>query len=393
MSVATAKVVAASINMFEKEIVTYQVTAPRYILAEFNTHRVFSRNSASSRAIPFVRMVKALEANPYIPFVWMKDHKGMQGTDFIEDEDMIKLRVGQWERARMSAIACATELHSEIKATRDVSVTSENGGIVLQKEDIPDGEEVTKQTCNRLLEPFMYHTILVTSTEWDNFFNLRCPKYQAQCIDEELYFKSKKQYIEWWSSRIWNELDLGLAVVHPDPTQWSTLDWAKINRGKGDFSIMSLAEAMYDVYNETKFVPLQPGEWHIPFGDSMNEQEITRIVLAANPQLNIPAELTTLGYNTMSSVKRKIAVARAARLSYQTLGVDPKVDYKADLDLYEYLYADKHMSPFEHIAKSMTEDEWFKCQRAFMVDKEIVIRYGWLNNFQGYIQERAYIEF
>lgn len=63
----TAKVVADSKNEFNNRITTMVVTFPRYILAELNTHRMFSRNSASSRAIPFEKMVKSVEENPFIP--------------------------------------------------------------------------------------------------------------------------------------------------------------------------------------------------------------------------------------------------------------------------------------------------------------------------------------
>src|ERR1035437_3905890 len=83
MTKISAKVIADSKNKFGNRITTMVVTFPRYILAELNTHRMFSKNSASSRAIPFERLLKSVEENPFIPIAWMKDHKGMQGTEYF----------------------------------------------------------------------------------------------------------------------------------------------------------------------------------------------------------------------------------------------------------------------------------------------------------------------
>ena len=75
-----AKIVADSINIQGDRLTTLEVVMPRYILAEFNTHSMLSKNSASSRAIPFNKMVKAVQENPFVPYAWQKDHKGMQGN-------------------------------------------------------------------------------------------------------------------------------------------------------------------------------------------------------------------------------------------------------------------------------------------------------------------------
>ena len=78
-----AEIVADSVNTIGERITTMLVTFPRIILAELNNYRAFSRNSASSRAIPFEKMVKVVEENPFIPIVWQKDHKGMQGFEYF----------------------------------------------------------------------------------------------------------------------------------------------------------------------------------------------------------------------------------------------------------------------------------------------------------------------
>ena len=90
-----AEIVAHSINEQEDELISVLVTFPRIILAEVNTHRMLSKNTSSSRAIPFKKMVEAVQNDPFIPIAWQKEHTGMQGyeyfTDSIEIEGCKKL--------------------------------------------------------------------------------------------------------------------------------------------------------------------------------------------------------------------------------------------------------------------------------------------------------------
>jgi thymidylate synthase ThyX len=142
-----AEIVGDSLSPQGHRITSFLLTYPRIIHSELMTHRMFSRNSASSRAIPFKRMVESVMNNPFIPIAWQKDHKGMQGTEYLIDSTLKE----DWLKQRDSAIFIADRLN-------------EKG--------------VTKQLCNRLLEPFMWHTTLVTATEFDNFFELRNPVYE-----------------------------------------------------------------------------------------------------------------------------------------------------------------------------------------------------------------------
>jgi len=119
---------------------------PRIVLAEFNTHRWFSRNSASSRAIPVAKMIRMVQDNPYIPTHWGKNQKGMQAEQEVDAQTAL-LAISDWNTARDYAVHVATHL-------------LELG--------------IHKQITNRLLEPFMFHTVIVTATEWDNYFHLRC---------------------------------------------------------------------------------------------------------------------------------------------------------------------------------------------------------------------------
>ncbi len=118
----------------------------RFVLAEFNTHRMFSRNSASSRAIPLAKQLARVRSDPALPVAFPTEQKGMQGGDDLPGDGDHRARLS-WLQAAESAAYWASEL----------------GKI-----------GVHKSIANRLLEPFLWHTVIVTATEWDNFWNLRC---------------------------------------------------------------------------------------------------------------------------------------------------------------------------------------------------------------------------
>lgn len=140
-----AKIIADSLSPAGHRISTLECTFPRFILAEYNTHRVLSRNSASSRAIPVDKNIERIEANPFVPLAFTKNQKGMQASDVI-DEKLQKKAVKWWLRA-LNACTGAAE-------------------VLL-------GIDVHKQHANRLLEPWGWQTVVTTATEWDNFWALR----------------------------------------------------------------------------------------------------------------------------------------------------------------------------------------------------------------------------
>lgn len=142
-----ARVLADSITLHDIRLITVEVTFPRFILAEVNTHRMFSRNSASSRAIPPEQQIARVKENPFIPEAFHLRTKGM-GQGQALDERGQEISETAWLRARDAAVVQA-------------EVLVEAG--------------VSKAHVNRLLEPFMWHTAIITSTEWENFFALRCP--------------------------------------------------------------------------------------------------------------------------------------------------------------------------------------------------------------------------
>lgn len=126
-------------------LISLEVTFPRYLLAEFNTHRQFSRNSASSRAIPVKIRVQQVREDPFVPSAFTKNKSGMQADTTIDEANQSVAEM-IWLDAAKSACVAAEGL-SNI--------------------------EVHKQQANRVLEAFVWHTVVVTATYWDNFWNLR----------------------------------------------------------------------------------------------------------------------------------------------------------------------------------------------------------------------------
>lgn len=370
-----AEIIADSVCPFGHRITTYVLTFPRFILAELNTHRVFSKNSASSRAIPFEKMVNMVLEDPFIPIAWQKDHKGMQGTEYLdldqlitaEGHTMYQATVEEWLSARDEAVTRATYLN-------------ESG--------------VTKQLCNRLLEPFMWHTVILTATEFDNFFELRCPQYEVfsklyrskidVCKEEGkvkmmnyLYEKDRggfEQFVE--SCEDTKEVDYTKFYNH--------IGWHKINKGQSEIHMMALAECMWDARNESTPKQLQEGEWHIPFGDNLVPDKIHHILFAKD---NSEGDRVENYYELLNEFKIKIATARCARVSY--LNFEGKDDYEADIKLYDTLLQSKHFSPFEHCARAMDSYEYTLMLKGNLEDSD---SYGWCNNYKGFIQQRYLIQ-
>ncbi len=322
----SAKIIADSKNKFGNRITTMVVVMPRYILAEFNTHRMLSRNSASSRAIPFEKNLEMLKKNPFIPIAWMKDHKGMQGTEFFTKQE-------------------AEDLHLVDDHLEDLDD-------VIQQAVRNSKKGVTKQLVNRKLEYYMYHTVVVTATDWENFFALRCPRYVFKVTNSEndgdRLFRSTKDVLK----------------ILPALESYTTLNWLSHNEGQADIHMMAVAEAMWDAYNESIPKQLKGGEWHIPFGDNIDR---------TNDMFNnITKELD-------DSVAIKIATARCARVSYTVVGEENKPDnYEADIKLHDRLAASGHWSPFEHCAKAMDIEPIGLCEQHLI----------WSGNFKGFVQYR-----
>lgn len=178
----SATIIADSITVNQDRLTTVQVCFPRFILAEVNTHRVFSRNYRSSRAVPVSTLIDEVSSNPFIPHAFTRNKPGMQGGDPLEAEESLRAET-RWRQAAIQAAHAAASL-------------AELG--------------VHKQYANRLLEPFAYVHGVITSTEWENFFKLRC---------------------------------------HPDAQP----------------EFQELANLILNAMHESKPEQIEPGDWHLPY--------------------------------------------------------------------------------------------------------------------------------
>lgn len=155
----TAKVIADSVSLDGVRLTTLQLRYPKFIHGEFMTHRVFSRNASSSRAIPVERLIRDVLDDPAVPIYWGANQKGMQANK--ECKGAIQTPV-MYANEEWHNIPCSSE-SAWLKA-RDVAV--------MYARAFSDAG-YHKQVVNRLLEPFCHINVVVTATEWSNFFALR----------------------------------------------------------------------------------------------------------------------------------------------------------------------------------------------------------------------------
>lgn len=304
-----AQIVADSKNENGNRITTFLLTYPRIIHAELLTHRAFSRNAASSRAIPFKRMCESVDTNPFVPIAFQKDHSGMQGTEYFTGLEEIACKT-KWVEASESAIKHAT-YHNQFG--------------------------ITKQLANRLLEPFQWYTSLVTATDFENFFELRCPQYEVTYTNDNgnldtVYFRSWKDLIVFHIRTLrWNR-DSIESLENAD-----TITKLKRNKGAAEIHLMALAECMWDAMNENTPKELKEGEWHIPFEDRID---------LSNYETTIASGFETQG-------KIAISTGMCARTSYTTVGDEKEVRYSTLVGIHDKMINQRpfHASPFEHCAQ------------------------------------------
>ena len=159
----SAKVIADSINHNGDRMTTMEIEYPRFILAELNTHRMLSKNSASSRAIPVKAMHEQIKASPAEPVYWGKNQAGMQAKEELTGTDITDAKF-IWQRAMQDALHWAWALSDRIG--------------------------LHKQIANRITEPWMTMKTVISGTEWANFFWLR-DHPDAQPEIAELAFKMR----------------------------------------------------------------------------------------------------------------------------------------------------------------------------------------------------------
>lgn len=145
MTTISAQIVADSITVAGNRLTTIHMRYPRFIHAELMTHRVFSRNARSSRAVPVKTMLEEIRNDPVVPLHWGKNQKGMQAGTEVDERTILSAK-DIWLTAAEDAVEFAERL---------------------------DAIGLHKQIVNRLLEPFMHIDVLVSATEWANFLWLR----------------------------------------------------------------------------------------------------------------------------------------------------------------------------------------------------------------------------
>lgn len=139
----TATIIKDSVNEAGNRLTTFVLVYPRFIHPQVLTHRAFSRNTSSSRAIPVNKMIEAAIEADINPLVYGKNKKGMQSSEVLEEISAVK---AAWDIGRDTAIAVAKQLSKY---------------------------SLHKQYANRVLEPYLPITCILSATEFDNFFRLR----------------------------------------------------------------------------------------------------------------------------------------------------------------------------------------------------------------------------
>jgi len=141
----SVKMITDSVNTDGTRLSTMVLEYPRFIHAEFMTHRVFSRNASSSRAIPVQTILNNILDTPALPVHWGSNKPGMQAGEELTGEDLEKAK-NIWDITKSDVVYQA--------------------GILAKL-------GLHKQVANRITEPFAHIKVVVTATEWENFFTLR----------------------------------------------------------------------------------------------------------------------------------------------------------------------------------------------------------------------------
>lgn len=259
----SVKTIADSISSSGQRLTTLQLRYPRFIHAEFMTHRVFSRNASSSRAIPVMKIIEDIQRDPAIPVHWGANQPGMQANAELDPEGKL--------------LASCHWLDAMDKAIEEV------------KELVKIG--LHKQIANRLLEPWSHINVVVTATEWANFFALRC---------------------------------------HPDAQP----------------EIQELAKVMEHAMQLSQPSLVCTGQWHLPYvGMQTDWEDAVRFLSKDRITRDRPP------VSEIFAVLRKVSTARCARVSYLTHD-GRKTTVEEDIDLHNKLVVAEplHASPAEHQA-------------------------------------------
>ena len=197
----SATIIADSISPDGVRITTFELEYPRFIHAEFMTHRLFSRNAASSRAIPVAKAIELVQTNTAMPIHWGKNQPGMSAKEECnETVELLCQDVIKSDRL-LPEYLCSETREDAWNIARDYAINVAESF---------NRSGYHKQIVNRLLEPFTMIKVVCTATEFDNFFWLR---------------------------------------NHPDAQP----------------EIAELARVMWEEYKASNPNKLKPNEWHVPY--------------------------------------------------------------------------------------------------------------------------------
>ena len=141
----SAEIIKDSVSDYGKRITTFVLKYPRFIHGEIMSHRSLSRNASSSRAIPFNKQVQAIKDDMAMPISFRKNQPGMQSGEELSEAEQASCRY-LWKESFNQVLKHAEDLHLF---------------------------GVSKESVNRLLEPYSHITVICTATEYANFFTLR----------------------------------------------------------------------------------------------------------------------------------------------------------------------------------------------------------------------------
>jgi thymidylate synthase ThyX len=296
-----AEIVADSLNPVGNRLTTFVLEYPRFIHAEMMTHRVFSRNAASSRAIPIDKMIQQIIDNPAMPVCWGKNQPGMQAKEELDDTKIFDVIVTDTEYPILQKyLKLVDHFHDGVEYTYGFTEKGmamfewlrARDGVILHVRNL-NKIGLHKQISNRILEPWFMIRAIFSATDIENFFALR---------------------------------------AHDD--------------AQPEFKHLSYL--MLETFNKSAPKCLNKGDWHIPFGDKIDEDRIIDDGLV---------DAHDYQDSEIYEIKRKIAIARCARVSY--LNFEGKDDYRADVKLCDRLFSQnpKHLSPTEHVAEAQNNSE------------------------------------